>query len=95
MVGEAVSIALLMSLFADPDAAPERREFKAKVGSSTYRVIAEGNRVTVLNKAFLTGRTMDDRDRRRMAVKQVTGCDVTDEMWFDAKMVGTLTCSAK
>lgn len=95
LVGYAISIALLVSAVVGADALPDRHEFKTKVGSSSYRVITEGGRVTVLNKALLTGRTMDDRDKRRMAVKQATGCDITDEMWFDAKMVGTLTCPAK
>ncbi|WP_294292654.1 hypothetical protein [uncultured Sphingomonas sp.] len=72
----------------------DQRSKTVQIGSSKFRVtVASDGIVTVVNKALLTGRNMDVRDKMRLAVTQATGCELRDEMWFDAKLRGKLLCS--
>ncbi len=71
-----------------------RTTYRAKVEGSTFRVTVEGDTVTVANKAVITGRTVQVREKMRAAVKIATGCEITDELWVEAVLKGVLVCSA-
>ena len=90
-----IAVSLLFASLPLLPEEPSKRRLKTEVDGSRYKIVVRGDQVEVLNLAILTGRTMVDRDRRRIAVRQATGCNITDEMWFDAKMIGTLTCPSK
>ena len=89
-----ISVALALAMTAAPAVAdPAPATWITKVDKSKFRVTLKDNGVVeVVNKAFLTGRTMDVRDQMRTAVHQATGCELVDELWFDAKLKGKLSC---
>lgn len=81
----------VLPLTASADPAPDT--WIVKIEKSKFRVtLGNDGVVEVVNKAFLTGRTMSVRDQMRTAVRQATGCDLVDELWFDAKLKGKLSC---
>lgn len=77
---------------ASPSAALAKTTWKAKVGGKTFRITLDDGVVNVVDKSLLTGRNMEVRDMMRAAVIQATGCEIIDEMWFDAKMKGRFKC---
>lgn len=84
-----VEVALLVGL---PGQASAKTTWKTKVEGTTFRITLDGDVVNVVDKSIFTGRNMDVRDKMRAAVLQATGCEIVDEMWFDAKMKGKFRC---
>lgn len=71
---------------------PARKTYHVKVEGSSFRVTVKGDTVIVANKAMITGRTLEVRAKMRLAVKAATGCQITDDLWFDAVLKGALAC---
>lgn len=67
-------------------------EHKVKVEGSTYRVKVKGDIVYVASKAMIAATNPHARDRMREAVRQSTGCNLVDDYWADARLVGKLQC---
>lgn len=85
--------AILASAASVPAAGKDHTTWKVKVDGSSFRVTLDKHGVlNVVNKAFFTGRSMDVRDKMRQAVTKATGCQIVDEMWFDAKLKGRISC---
>ena len=82
-------IATLLILAA---AQPALGTTKTKIGERTYRVTVEREQVVVANKGLVTIKSLDERDRARQAVRQVTGCELADDMWQGSQIVGRLRC---
>jgi hypothetical protein len=82
-------------LFSAPAIAsdPDKKTSIVKIDKSSFRVTLVGDTVIVANKAMIAGRTMKVRDQMRRAVIEATGCELTDELWFDATLKGRLLCT--
>jgi hypothetical protein len=85
----------LLMLFA----APANVNQTVQVDESRYRVLVRGDEVKVFNKALITGQRANgstkQRDQMRQAVSLVTGCQIKDDFWRGAVLVGVIDCSEK
>lgn len=63
-----------------------------QIDQRTLRVEVKGEEVRVFNKAFLTKPSPQLKAQMKRAVVQVTGCDITEEYWRDARLEGVLSC---
>lgn len=82
-----------ITLTATSSAAPKKVTTKVELNGKKYRVTVIGDAVMVANKAMFVAYDIQERDDQRAAVKQVTGCDVIDELPSnDAKTRGKLKC---
>lgn len=80
---------------ASPGAAasPQKVTKKVVINGKTFRVTVIGDAVMVANKAMFVAFDIQERDDQRAAVKEVTGCEVVDELPSnDAKLRGKLKC---
>lgn len=77
---------------AGPSSAAERQTWKTRVNGALYRVTIDRDVVIVAKKSIISARTMQIRDEMRIAVRQATGCELTDELWFEATLKGRLSC---
>lgn len=86
---------MLLGVSTNPPAiaAPEKVTTKVEINGKKYRVTVIGDAVMVANKAMFVAYDVQERDDQRAAVKQVTGCEITDELPSnDAKTRGKLKC---
>lgn len=66
---------------------------KVRIDGQTYRVTVNGDRVEVANKSIIVAREpLLERDARRRAVKEVTGCVLRDELRQGGVLLGRLDC---
>ncbi len=76
-------------------AAAKKTEHKVDVDGATYRVVVDGDVVTVSKKSFVVAYSIKEREAQREAVKRATGCQVFDEIPNGAKLRGKLQCPSE
>ena len=76
-------------------ATPAPGNHKVVVDGKTYRVKVQGKQVGVFNKSLISYRSPELRDVMRSAVRQAVGCDIRDDYWEGAHLVGMLDCSVE
>ena len=74
-------------------ATPAIGNYRTEVDGKTYRVKVKGQGVGVFGKAIITKRSPEDLVRMKQAVKSATGCDITDQYWQGAGLIGILDCT--
>lgn len=89
-----LSVLATLILLTTPAGVSAKTTWKTKVDGTTFRITLDDGVLNVVDKSILTGRSMDIRDKMRAAVLQATGCEITDELWFDAKLKGKFNCPA-
>ena len=83
-------LAMALALGAEGDATTT----KVKIDGQTYRVTVRGDRVEVANKSVIVAREpLRERDARRRAVAEVTGCALSDELRQGSILLGRLDCA--
>ena len=74
---------------------PADGNYRTEVDGKTYRVKVKGEGVGVFNKAIITKRSPDDLIAMKKAAKAATGCEIKDQYWQGAGLIGILDCSDK
>lgn len=86
---------VLLVLTASAGATPGVTVRHVDVNGRRFRVEVQGDMVFVQRSTLVSGVTMELRDQMREAVKQATGCSITDEMAIGLSMTlqGKLLCA--
>jgi len=90
-----VYLIALMALASAASPSNPAVTYHERVGDSLFRVSIKDGKVIVARKSFLVGRTVDNFTNMRIAVRQATGCEITDEIWEGATLKARLDCDKR
>lgn len=67
---------------------------RVEIDGHTFQVRVKGRAATVADKALVTSRSPEQRDRMMRAVVEITGCQLSEPYWEDARLRGLLNCGS-